>query len=123
MEKTMKILCVEDDVDIATLLDNVLSGNGHSVTTCHNGADGLSLIEKNDFNLILLDLEMPELSGKDVIDNLEKDDLLSQNNIVILTANDLDESEILEFKKKGISEIFQKPMNLEGILDVVKKFE
>jgi CheY-like chemotaxis protein len=93
------------------------------VTTSHNGVDALSEIEREDFNLILLDLEMPGLSGKQVIDSLHKDGLLERNEIVILSANDLSESEILEFKQKGIEEIFQKPMQLERILDVVKKFE
>ena len=118
----MKILCVEDDVDIATLLDNVLSANGHVVTSCHNGAEALPLILQGEFNLIFLDLQMPEVSGKDVIDSLEKDGQLSLNNIVILTANDLEEAEIREFEKKGITDILQKPMTLEGILEVVKKY-
>jgi len=119
----MKILCVDDDVDIATLLDNILSSEGHQVTTCHNGVDALDLITKNDFNLILLDLQMPGLSGKEVIDSLDKDGSLGQNKIVIFSANDLGESEILEYNQKGIKEILQKPINLEGILDMVKKFE
>ena len=119
----MKILCVDDDVDIATLLENCLSSEGHQVTTCHNGVDALDLITKNDFNLILLDLQMPGLSGKEVIDSLNKDGSLGQNKIVIFSANDLDESEILKYNQKGIKEILQKPINLEGILDMVKKFE
>ena len=121
--REMKILCVDDDEDIATLFDNILSANGHVVTTSYNGVDALSLIEREDFNLILLDLEMPGLSGKQVIDSLHKDGLLERNEIVILSANDLSEAEILEFKQKGIEEIFQKPMQLERILDVVRKFE
>lgn len=119
----MKILCVEDDVDIATLLDNVLSANGHIVTACHSGADALSLIQNQDFNLIFLDLEMPEISGRDVINSLSKDDLLSHNNIVILTANELDEQERSKLEQQGIREILQKPMSLDGIMGVVKKFE
>ena len=66
----MKILCVDDDVDIATLMDNVLSANGHYVTTCNSGADALAAISDNDFNLIFLDLEMPHISGREVIDSL-----------------------------------------------------
>lgn len=119
----MKILCVDDDVNIAQLLDNILTANGHYVITCHNGVDALSLIEKINFNLILLDLEMPELSGKEVIDSLAEDGLLNDNNIVILSARDMDEPEILEFKQKGVREFLQKPMSVGRILKVVKKFE
>ena len=119
----MKILCVDDDEDIATLLDNVLSANNHRVTICHNGVDALSLIQKEDFNLILLDMQMPGLSGKEVINSLEKDEILGINKIVILSANDLEESEILEFKQRGVKEILQKPIRLEKLLEIVKIFE
>ncbi len=119
----MKILCVEDDIDIATLLDNVLSSDGHYVTICHNGEDALALVEKENFNLIFLDLQLPQLSGKEVINSLAQNGLLADNNIVILSAIDMADSEILEFKQKGIKGFLQKPMSLEGIFDVVKKFE
>ncbi|MDH3277648.1 MAG: response regulator [Nitrosopumilus sp.] len=119
----MKILCVDDDEDIALLLDSVLSANEHKVTICNNGVDALSLIEKENFNLILLDLQMPGLTGKDVINSLEKDRLIELNNIVILSAENLEESETLEFTQKGIKEILQKPIRLEKLLETVKNFE
>ncbi len=123
MGQTMKILCVEDDIDIATLLDNVLSSDGHYVTICDNEKDALALVEKENFNLIFLDLQLPQLSGKEVINSLAQNGLLADNNIVILSASDMTESEILEFEQKGIKGFLQKPMSLEGIFDVVKKFE
>ena len=119
----MKILCVDDDADIATLMDNVLSANGNFVTTCNGGADALTQIQHNDFNLIFLDLEMPEMSGRDVIDSLSESGIVDLNKIVILTANDLEEQEQRKYEKLGIQEILQKPMSLDGILETVKKFE
>ena len=119
----MKILCVEDDLDIATLMDNVLSASGHYVSTCHDGLEGVNKIEAEDYNLIFLDLNIPELSGFEVIEKLEKDGYLENLNIVILTANDLSLTELQNFEKKGIKEILQKPVTLEKILESVKKFE
>ena len=119
----MKILCVDDDVDITTLLDNVLSANGHKVTICLNGVDAISLIEKEDFNLIFLDLRMPGFSGYDVIDHLDKEEMISHNNLVILSAEYLEDSKTSEYKKKGIKEILQKPIRLELLLEVVKGYE
>ena len=119
----MKILCVEDEVDLATLMDNVLSSDGHLITTCHDGEEAISLITKEDFNLIFLDLEIPKLSGKQVIDSLKNDGLSEINNIVILSANDLEESEIREFYQKGVNNYLQKPVSMDEILNEVKKFE
>ena len=119
----MKILCVEDDVDIATLMDNVLSASGHYATVCHNGVEAVSLCKSEGFNLIFLDLGIPELSGREVIEKLEKDGFLNDQKIVILTANDLTNEEIQYFNEKGITEILQKPISLEKILESVKKYE
>lgn len=119
----MKILCVEDDEDISILMDNILSANGHYVTTCDNGIDGLSLIQKEDFNLILLDLRMPGFSGKNVINSLVKNGSITHHNIVILSADALEESEESSLKQKGVKEILQKPIRMERLLEVVKKFE
>lgn len=119
----MKILCIDDDLEITKLLDNVLSANGHKVTICLNGVDAISLIKKEDFNLIFLDLRMPEFSGHDVIDQLGREELISHNNIVVLSADYLEDSEILEYKQKGIKEILQKPIRLELLLEVVKGYE
>ena len=119
----MKILCVEDDTDIATLLDNVLSASGHYVSTCHDGLEAVDQIHSGEFNLIFLDLGIPELSGYEVIDRLAKDDILDTLNIVILSANDLTLEESENFTKKGIKEILKKPVTLEKILEAVQKFE
>ena len=119
----MKILCVEDDLDIATLLDNVLSANGHYVSTCHDGLEAVNKIENEEYNLIFLDLGIPELSGNEVIEKLEKDGFLENLNIIILTANDLTQDELQNYSKKGIQELLQKPVTLEKILESVNKFE
>ena len=119
----MKILCVEDDTDIATLLDNVLSANGHFVTTCSDGVQAIEQIETEEYHLIFLDLGIPELSGNEVIDRLAKDGILERLNIVILSANDLTGAELEDFEKKGIKEILKKPVSLEKILEAVQKFE
>ncbi|MFZ8922945.1 MAG: response regulator [Nitrosopumilaceae archaeon] len=119
----MKILCVEDDLDIATLLDNTLSASGHHVSTCNDGLEAVSQIQSGEFNLIFLDLGIPELSGNEVIDRLANDDLLDSLNIVILSANDLTQGEQENFAKKGIKEILKKPVSLEKILQAVERFE
>lgn len=119
----MKILCIDDDDDIVGLLDNVLSASGHQVTVCLNGLDGISIIQKEDYNLIFLDLRMPGLSGEDVIDTLDKEGLIAFNNIVVLSADNLDDEKILNFKQKGIKDALQKPIRLEKLLEVVKRFE
>ena len=121
--ENMKILCIEDEIDIGALLKDVLEATGHYVTTCDNGLEALTILGHEAFDLVILDLNMPKFSGTDVINSLVENNSISNMNIVILTANDLKESEISEFEQKGIKEFMRKPMSVQGILNVVKKFE
>ena len=48
----MNILCVEDEVDIAILLEDLLVAHGHEIKSCHKGSDALPLIEKENFDRV-----------------------------------------------------------------------
>lgn len=62
-----RILIIDDDPDIALALENRVTWMGHEPITAHNGRDGLRLIEQEQPDLVLLDLELPLLSGMDVL--------------------------------------------------------
>ncbi len=62
-----RILIVDDDPDIALPLEQRLTGMGHSPMVANNGKDGLRLIEQEQPDLVLLDLELPFISGLDVL--------------------------------------------------------
>ena len=68
----MNILAIDDNEDILSLLETVLTSKGHDFTQALNGKDGVKLIEEQNFDAILLDLAMPEFSGLDVIESLKK---------------------------------------------------
>ncbi len=72
--KSLHILVVDDEVNIGKLLDKFLSGDGHKVKTVDNGADAIELMKKEEFDLVLCDLAMPDVSGYDVIKALNKFD-------------------------------------------------
>ncbi|NOT22008.1 MAG: sigma-54-dependent Fis family transcriptional regulator [Nitrospiraceae bacterium] len=65
-----KILIVDDDRDILLGLENRIAWMGHEPVTADNGKDGLRLIEQGDFDLVLLDLELPGLSGLEVLERV-----------------------------------------------------
>jgi DNA-binding NtrC family response regulator len=62
-----RILIIDDDPDIALALENRVTWMGHEPITAHNGRDGLRLIKQEQPDLVLLDLELPLLSGMDVL--------------------------------------------------------
>jgi two-component system OmpR family response regulator len=69
----MKLLIIDDNKDITDVMMVYCDSKGLDCTVINNGNDGLNLIRnKNDFDLILLDLAMPDFSGKDIIKFIKK---------------------------------------------------
>ena len=62
-----KILIVDDDPDIATMLEDRLQASDYGTITARDGVQALEQVEKNAPNLMLLDLDMPRLCGLDVL--------------------------------------------------------
>lgn len=80
----MKALLVEDEENIAMITENILKGEGYQVEIASNGADGLQLGLMDIFDVILLDVNLPEMNGFEVLDRLRKAKI--QTPIMMLTA-------------------------------------
>jgi len=63
----MKILLIDDNAEILDLCEKILTSDGHEYTGVDNGKEGLELIRNQKFDVVLLDLVMPEVTGEDVI--------------------------------------------------------
>ena len=66
----MKILVVDDSVDITEALEMILEVLGHDFSSTNSGKEAVDLIKNNSYDVILLDLAMPGFSGLDVINEL-----------------------------------------------------
>src|ERR1700745_1834420 len=82
----MKLLIVEDEVRMADLLRKGLTEEGHTVTGASDGAEGLALGRDYEFDVIILDVMMPKLSGYDLAKRLRSQRV--QTPILMLTAKD-----------------------------------
>ncbi len=80
-----KILVIEDEEPILNAYYLVLTNKGHQVTAAHNASEGLAAIAKESFDLILLDLLMPEVSGIDFLKQVQPKTKLPQTRVVVLT--------------------------------------
>src|SRR5215831_14505638 len=82
----MKLLIVEDEVRMANLLRQGLSEEGHSVLCAYDGADGLDLARRFDFDVIVLDVMLPKLNGYDLANRLRAE--RNATPVLMLTAKD-----------------------------------
>ena len=113
----MKILGIDDNFAINQLLDTVLNRSGHEFSYVNNGKDGLKMIHENSYDLVLLDYAMPEFTGLDVVDSLNKDGIINKQKIILFTASSVTDSEIEDLTKKGIHSCIRKPIDIDVLLE------
>ncbi len=80
------VLVIDDQVFFHTMLRNTLEQHGFQVQTASSGKEGLKMARQHKPDLILLDIEMPEMDGFAVCQELKKDPALKAIPVVILTA-------------------------------------
>ena len=113
-----EILLVDDDPQIRDLLGSELERMGHSVTTRSSGFEMLSELREREFDVILLDINMPEMSGMDVLKSVK--DLGSLSEVVILTGHGTIDRAI-EAMKLGAYDFLTKPCELARLEVVLQK--
>jgi len=119
----MKILHIEDNASISEPIGIFLESNGHEYETTTDGKKGLDLIRKNHYDVVLLDLSMPNFSGYDVISELENDGSLGKEKIVILTASIISSKEMKELREMGVHSSLGKPIIHTDLLAKLKLIE
>ncbi len=80
----MRVLIVEDDKELAVSLQDQLVVKGYVVDVAGNGADGLALVEINEYDIVVLDLNLPEMDGLEVLRRMRA--LKPSLSVLVLTA-------------------------------------
>ncbi len=119
----MKILGIDDNEDLLELCETFLNSMGHEYTGINNGTEGLQAIRDEKFDVVLLDLSMPDFSGMDVIDVLVKEGIMNKQKVVIFTATSPTKKEVELFLEKGAHSILKKPVDPDELSKFVHKLE
>ncbi|AXX90202.1 DNA-binding response regulator [Arcobacter suis] len=109
----MKVLLLEDDVALSDLLNEHLVDKGFEVTLCTNGQVALEALIEQKFDIALLDINTPQISGIDVLKTIRKE---YKNNTptIILTAYQ-DTKHLKESFENGVDDYIKKPFDLEEL--------
>src|SRR5215813_11123007 len=108
-----KILVIDDEVDIREGLELLLTTEGYLAETAQNGTEGLQRLSTNSYDLVLLDLMMPDISGMEVLENVRQRD--QETPIFMITAYGSVEAAV-EALKKGANDYFSKPWDNEKLI-------
>lgn len=105
----MKLLIIEDEEDLLKVLKKYFVKKGYAVETATDGLEGLQLYEINEYDLIILDLNLPSMDGIEVLSNIRKKDI--SQRVLILSARAELEDRILGFDM-GTNDYIPKPFSI-----------
>jgi DNA-binding NtrC family response regulator len=115
-----KILIVDDDQDIVTMLQDRLEASGYRTVTAGDGQRGLELVEQESPNLLLLDLALPRLNGMDVLKRLAQTRNMDDLPVIVMTAAGTI-PDAVEAMRQGAYDFLLKPLDKDHLLMVIQK--
>jgi len=110
--KELRVLVADDEQEICVILKTFLSGKGHIVKVTNNGAEAIELSRREDFDLVLCDLAMPEVNGYDVIKALSE---LDKKPKIGITTGWGDKLKPIDEEALMVDFIIKKPFNLSEL--------
>lgn len=119
-ESVMNLLLVDDNKSITNMLSEYLTMKKHNCVVTNDGKNAVNIIQNSSFDVIFLDLAMPDFNGYDVIQTLEQRNLLDKQKIIILTASDISEDKEEMLYSKNIK-ILKKPVQIQELLQFLTK--
>jgi DNA-binding NtrC family response regulator len=114
----MKVLLVDDEVEFVETLSKRLKMRDLKADTVHDGEHAVSFVEKEEPDVMVLDLRMPGMDGMDVLRNIKK--AYPGTQVIILTAHGTDKDKE-EAEKLGVSAFLKKPVEIETLVDHIKQ--
>ena len=112
----IKILLVDDEKEFIKTLAQRLKIRNFAVTTVYSGQDAIDIVKENDFDVIILDVFMPEITGIDALKQINKIKPLTQ--IILLTGAATVENAI-QGMKLGAFDFLMKPANTELLVEKI----
>ncbi|MFC7290548.1 response regulator [Hirschia litorea] len=111
----MKILIVDDNYHNTLIVSGMLAGAGRDIDYACCGLEALNLVETKKFDLVILDYQMPDLSGLEVLQQLNTRLGKERPKVIIMTASEDPKIE-KQFRKLGCNAFLQKPLDTKELL-------
>lgn len=116
-----KVLIVDDKQDILTSVAMLVESLGYKAETASNGKQALEKLRLESFDLVLLDVLMPEMSGREVLEKIRADPKLKDQKVAILSVVRLSEPGEKIIKELKPITYFQKPIDTDDFKKRLKK--
>ncbi len=120
MNKKLSVLIVDDDTNIGDSLYDILEVKGYDVRFASNGNEALSIIKERRYDVVLLDIRMPDMNGVETFRYIKE--LSPLTSVVMITAY-ADDELVSQAREEGSLQILSKPLDIDKILGFLKKYE
>jgi len=115
-----KILVVDDDILVLEALEELLKSSGHQVRVATRGQEALEILDQERFDLLILDVVMPKMTGFDICCEVRKrDDEMNKVKIIMLTAK-TDERDVKTGEKYGCNLYLTKPIDPGRLKELIR---
>ena len=112
-----KVLIIDDEPRMCDSLDVLLSSQGYETQTGYSGKEAIECLAKDSFDLVLLDVVMPDMTGHQIMDYINSQD---QETLVIIMTGHASVESAVESLRKGAYDYLRKPFDFEQLLTRVK---
>jgi DNA-binding response OmpR family regulator len=112
------IIYVEDNVDTAEAVRQMLTYEGYLVTTVASGKEGVDLSLRNSYDLHLLDIMLPDMSGWDIYEAIRG---RVKGKVAFLSAIPVSSDRIDELRRTGVSDYIIKPFSRKELVERIRK--
>lgn len=117
----MKILVVDDDEMILKVIQHQLEAEGYKIITAKDGMMAFEIIKKDDIDLIISDIMMPDMSGLTMLSLLKR---FYYSKVPVIFISSLDQGNLItQSLGLGVEDYLVKPLNFKELLARVKKYE
>lgn len=120
MSSSKNVLIAEDSSVIQNLARKILEFQNFKITVVKNGEQVLQLLEKEPFDIVLLDINMPVMDGIECVKAIREEKKTAKLPVVAITGNARNFTED-EYKEAGFNEVLMKPLNFDMLVKVVKE--
>ena len=114
----VKILVVDDEPSVVDVFSQYLTGAGYRVQSAANGKEALDVFKKDQFQLVITDIEMPEIDGMALIDRIKA---VNKDVVVIVVTGYGTIERAVEAIKKGAYDFLEKPLSFKALDMVVNR--
>lgn len=116
-----RVVCIEDEPEMIDLVRLILGRKGFNVIGANGGIEGLEVVRREQPDLVLLDLMMPDMDGWEVYQQMKADTVLRDIPVVVVTAKAQSIDKVLGLHIAKVDDYITKPFGPQELLESVEK--